>query len=207
MWRKKFLKQHKICREIFPGFSFSQVITKCLFSHMFSWKNIAILLPLIISGCFKQNAHPPVGGVLNQKDLSISQNRSKSLNEHERVQISEWIKNQDEKFYPMGLNYWVNKEDLEKNPKKADGQRISYQYELYDFDRVKLYEKPVLKNDVILGKFEDLKAVENIVRYLEPGDQVTLLVPSVLAFGTYGDNDKIPYDMPVIIKLKVAENQ
>jgi hypothetical protein len=28
-------------------------------------------------------------------------------------------------------------------------------------------------------------------------------VPSILAFGTYGNNDNIPNDMPLIIKLKV----
>jgi len=38
---------------------------------------------------------------------------------------------------------------------------------------------------------------------MKKGEQATLLVPSVLAFGTYGDDEKIPNDMPLIIKIKI----
>ena len=69
--------------------------------------------------------------------------------------------------------------------------------------QVQLYDYPKKNLNVQLGKFEDLKAVEDALRYLEKNQEATLLVPSVLAFGTYGDNDKIPNDMPLIIKIKV----
>ncbi|WP_417429921.1 FKBP-type peptidyl-prolyl cis-trans isomerase [Halpernia sp.] len=167
-------------------------------------KNIIILLTFCLISCSKNSqVHPPVGGLLSQKDLEISRNRSRDLNQNERNQIKSWIQNQNEKFYPMAMNYWVNKEDLISKPKKLDGTSVSYQYDIYDFDNVKLYPESVIKKNVQLGKFEDLKAVENVVRYLKSGEEATLLVPSVLAFGTYGDNKKIPSDLPVIIKIKV----
>ena len=90
--------------------------------------------------------------------------------------------------------------------KKRDGENISYQYDLYDFDEVKLYEKPKINLHGVFGKFEELKAVEDALRYLNPGEETTLLVPSVLAFGTYGDGKEIPNDMPLIIKLKVLQD-
>ena len=155
-------------------------------------------------GCAQNNqAHPPVGGILSQEDLNVSKNRAKNLNQTERIQIQDWINNQNEKFYPMSLNYWVNIENLSQKNRKADGEEISYQYVLYDFDNVKLYDAPKKNLNVQFGKFEDLKAVEDALRYLEKNQEATLLVPSVLAFGTYGDNDKIPNDMPLIIKIKV----
>ena len=155
-------------------------------------------------GCAQNNqAHPPVGGILSQEDLNVSKNRAKNLNQTERIQIQDWINNQNEKFYPMSLNYWVNIENLSQKNRKADGEEISYQYVLYDFDNVKLYDSPKKNLNVQFGKFEDLKAVEDALRYLEKNQEATLLVPSVLAFGTYGDNDKIPNDMPLIIKIKV----
>lgn len=158
----------------------------------------------MIIGCAQNNqAHPPVGGILSQEDLNISKNRAKNLNQTERIQIQDWINNQNEKFYPMSLNYWVNIENLSQKNRKADGEEISYQYVLYDFDNVTLYEVPKKNLNVQFGKFEDLKAVEDALRYLEKNQEATLLVPSVLAFGTYGDNDKIPNDMPLIIKIKV----
>ena len=74
---------------------------------------------------------------------------------------------------------------------------------MYDFDYVKLYDAPKKNINVQFGRFEELKAVEDALRYMEKGQEATILVPSVLAFGTYGDNDKIPNDMPLIIKIKV----
>ena len=93
--------------------------------------------------------------------------------------------------------------DSESRAKKKDGELVSYEYDLYDFNQEKLYEKPNQNIDAPLGKFEELKAVEDAVRYMKKGEKATLLVPSVLAFGTYGDDEKIPNDMPLIIKIKI----
>ena len=166
-------------------------------------KSILISFLFFISCAQKTQTHPPVGGFLSESDLNTSKNRTKNLNETERKQIQDWIANQQEKFYPMSLNYWVNIENLQQNPKKNDGETISYQYDLYDFDHVKLYDAPKKNINVQFGRFEELKAVEDALRYMEKGQEATILVPSVLAFGTYGDNDKIPNDMPLIIKIKI----
>lgn len=166
-------------------------------------KNFSLVFSsVLILSCAKQQSHPPVGGVLNEKDLTISKNRAKSLNEMERAQIQDWINGQNEKFFPMKLNYWVNVPDLDKNRKKVDGEEVSYEYEIYDFDQIKLYDASKKRIQVRFGKFEELKAVEDALRYMGKNEEVTLLIPSVLAFGTYGDNEKISNDMPLIIKLK-----
>ena len=166
-------------------------------------KSILISFLFFISCAQKTQTHPPVGGFLSESDLNTSKNRTKNLNETERKQIQDWIANQQEKFYPMSLNYWVNIENLQQNPKKNDGETISYQYDLYAFDLVKLYDAPKKNINVQFGRFEELKAVEDALRYMEKGQEATILVPSVLAFGTYGDNDEIPNDMRLIIKIKV----
>lgn len=166
-------------------------------------KAIVFSLFLIISCAKNTQVHPPVGGVLTEDDLEISKNRTKNLNLMERNQIKDWISHQNEKFYPTGLNYWIDIENLEEREKKKDGVFVSYQYDLYDFNQEKLYNKPTQNIDVQLGRFEELKAVDDAIRYMKKGEEATLLVPSVLAFGTYGDDEKIPNDMPVIIKLKI----
>ena len=167
-------------------------------------KRIFILSSFIIIGCVQHApVHPPVGGILSEKDLDVSKNRSKNLNLLERGQIEDWIKNQEESFYPMRLNYWVNVKDLQNQNRKSDGERISYQYDIYDFDQVKLYKIAKRNENVILGRFEELKPVEDALRYMDKNQEATLLIPSALGFGTYGDNDQISNDMPLIIKLKV----
>ena len=168
-------------------------------------KNIVFIIGFLFVSCSQRTqVYTPVGGMSNE-EMGVSKNRAKQLNTIEREQIQEWISKQKEKFYPTQLNYWSNIENLEQRKKKQDGELVSFQYELYDFDLQKFYEKPKIYKDAPLGKFEELDAIEDAVRYLNPDEETTLLVPSVLAYGTYGDGDQIPYDMPLIIKLKLIK--
>ncbi len=167
-------------------------------------KKIILISLVLLIGCTKNNQpHPPIGGFLSEGDLNTSKNRTKTLNEIERTQIQDWINNQSEKFYPTSSNYWINVENLHEKTPKKDGEEISYQYDIYDFDHVKLYDEPKKIEHVKFGKFEELKPVEDALRYLSKNQEATLLIPSSLAFGTYGDQNKISNDLPVIIKLKV----
>ena len=168
-------------------------------------KNIVFIIGFLFVSCSKNaQVYTPVGGMSNE-EMGVSKNRAKQLNTMEREQIQEWISKQKEKFYPTQLNYWSSIEKMEQRKKKQDGESVSFQYELYDFDLQKFYEKPKTYKDAPLGKFEELDAIEDAVRYLNPDEETTLLVPSVLAYGTYGDGDQIPYDMPLIIKLKLTK--
>ena len=168
-------------------------------------KNIVFIIGFLFVSCSKNaQVYTPVGGMSNE-EMGVSKNRAKQLNTMEREQIQEWISKQKEKFYPTQLNYWSSIENMEQRKKKQDGELVSFQYELYDFDLQKFYEKPKTYKDAPLGKFEELDAIEDAVRYLNPDEETTLLVPSVLAYGTYGDGDQIPYDMPLIIKLKLTK--
>ena len=168
-------------------------------------KNIVFIIGFLFVSCSKNaQVYTPVGGMSNE-EMGVSKNRAKQLNTMEREQIQEWISKQKEKFYPTQLNYWSSIENMEQRKKKQDGELVSFQYELYDFDLQKFYEKPKTYKDAPLGKFEELDAIEDAVRYLNPDEETTLLVPSVLAYGTYGDGNQIPYDMPLIIKLKLIK--
>ena len=168
-------------------------------------KNIVFIIGFLFVSCSKNaQVYTPVGGMSNE-EMGVSKNRAKQLNTMEREQIQEWISKQKEKFYPTQLNYWSSIEKMEQRKKKQDGESVSFQYELYDFDLQKFYEKPKVHKNAPLGKFEELDAIEDAVRYLNPDEEATLLVPSVLAYGTYGDGDQIPYDMPLIIKLKLIK--
>lgn len=166
-------------------------------------KAIVFSVFLILSCAKNTQVHPPVGGFLSEKDLEVSKNRAKNLNLAERSQIQEWINGQDKKFYPTGLNYWTDIENVDDRERKEDGDVVSYEYYLFDFNQEQLYQEPIKNIDVKLGKFQELKAVDDALRYMKKGEEAMLLVPSVLAFGTYGDDEKIPNDMPVIIKLKI----
>lgn len=167
-------------------------------------KRFILIILFPCTACIKQvPVEAPVGRSMSQEELTISKNRTKSLNLLEREQIEQWIKLQDKDYYPMTLNYWADVEELIDQPRRKNGEMVSYQYDIYDFDNVKMYDQPIIKNNVILGKIEELKPVEDAVRHLYDQTEVTLLVPSALGFGPQGDADRIPNDMPLIIKLKL----
>lgn len=166
-------------------------------------KKYFIIITLVAMSCAKQSPIYESGSAtMSSDEVEISKNRSKNLNIQERHQIEDWIKTQPQKYYPMGMNYWVDIESLDKKDKKVDGDKISYEYDIYDFDMVKLYDKPKVNKDAILGRFDELRPIEDALRYMSNNESVTLLLPSILAFGTYGDNHKISNDMPLIIKLR-----
>ncbi|MCS3529267.1 FKBP-type peptidyl-prolyl cis-trans isomerase [Chryseobacterium sp. JUb7] len=167
-------------------------------------KKILFISVLGLLSCNRntQQAHPPVGGVLSQSDLNVSRERMKNLNSQERNHIQDWINGQAVKFCPTQLNYWVNTEGFDRRERRQDNTLISYSYELYDFDQTKIYDQPFERRDAKFGHFDELKAVENALRFIHDGEEVTLLVPSSLAYGTYGDEKKIDNDIPLIIKLK-----
>lgn len=166
-------------------------------------KKLLFISVLGLLSCSKNaQTHPPVGGVLSKSDLDISKNRMKNLNAQERSQMQEWINGQSVKYYPTQLNYWVSTEGFDQRQRRQDNTSISYSYDLYDFDQTKIYEEPVERREVRFGHFDELKAVEDALRFIHDGEEVTLLVPSALAYGTYGDEKKIDNDVPLIIKLK-----
>jgi len=158
----------------------------------------------LTASCVKQApAHHSEEQYISESEMEVSKNRTKDLNDLERTQIQDWIKAQDVKYYPMGMNYWVNVEGLDKQPRKNNGEKVSYQYDIYDFDRTKLYQIPIKNDNVEFGHFVEMDAVEDVIRYMKKGQEAEILVPSVLAYGTYGDSKKITNDMPLIIKVKV----
>ncbi|UZT98140.1 FKBP-type peptidyl-prolyl cis-trans isomerase [Chryseobacterium fluminis] len=170
-------------------------------------KKILFISVLGLLSCNRNTpqAHPPVGGVLSQGDLSVSRERMKNLNAQERSHIQDWINGQAVKFFPTQLNYWVNAEGFDRRDRRQDNTLISYSYDLYDFDQTKIYDQPFERRDAKFGHFDELKAVENALRFMHDGEEVTLLVPSSLAYGTYGDEKKIDNDIPLIIKLKALK--
>ncbi|REC44100.1 FKBP-type peptidyl-prolyl cis-trans isomerase [Chryseobacterium pennipullorum] len=167
-------------------------------------KKLLFISLVSLFGCNRnaQTAHPPVGGVLSKKDLDVSRERMKNLNSAERGQIQDWINGQSVKYYPTQLNYWVTVDGFDQREKRADNTLISYSYDLYDFDETKIYDQPIEKRDARFGHFDELKVVENALRFIKDGEEITLLVPSSLAYGTFGDEKKIDNDIPLIIKLK-----
>lgn len=169
-------------------------------------RNILIVgLVLTAFGCKDAPVYAPVGySDKKNNELELSIQRNKIRNAEERKFIENWIKqNPKEKFYPSPMGYWVNVDIFNRKP--SDTQIFTYQYDLYDFDNTKIYEKSVYRKEAIPEQVEEIKPIQDIIKLLNINENISILVPSSLAFGTSGDGEKIPNDLPLIIKLTKIE--
>lgn len=186
-----------------PNLFYRGISVNSLFSQIMRQIFSLSVILLFLNCQPKQESFAPVGQKTHQKsDLDISMERNKSLNEFERQEIEKWIAKSGEKFYKMPLNYWSNTENLAQRKPISETEKVSFSFYLYDFDEVLIYEKPISFQDIPIEKIPKLQAIRDVMRYLKIQEETILLVPSVLAYGTYGDDRKIEHDIPLMIKIK-----
>ena len=182
---------------------FCFLLFKSLISQIMK-KGYFIIGILCLTACGKQEVYPPVGGLKKESSVDISKQFNKGKNQKERVFIENWIKDQKSVYYGTSLNYWSSV-DFSKRTKREKKHLLSYGYDLFDFNGTQIYNDPLVFTDVIPAKVFEIQAVEDAIYYLNVGEEVTLLVPSSLAYGSFGDQNKIPHDLPLIIKLKLTD--
>lgn len=165
-----------------------------------------LLVLLVCLACKKQEAFAPIGGEKKVTDLDVSKERNKIRNAQERKFIEDWIVKSKQTFYSTTENYWSSI-DFSNRKMVNQTKLFSYEYELFDFNNEKIYPQKTIKDQVYPVKEREVLAVEDALMHMNKGEEATLLVPSVLAFGSKGDENKIPNDLPIIIKLKVNDIQ
>lgn len=167
---------------------------------------IGLLAILTLLNCSKEETvYAPVGSKAEKTELEKSRERAKNVNEVERRLIQEWMKNQKEKFFPTPLNYWINRESFDQRTSNPGDLRVTYSYMISDFEGNAAYKTPKGFREIPLNKVTDVKAVQNALQKMHEGEEVKLLVPSELAFGTSGDGGVISADIPLIINLKIIK--
>ena len=170
-----------------------------------SMSRIYILLILAICfSCKKREVFAPIGGEKKVTDLDISKERNKNRNAQERKFIEDWIAKSNQNYFPTTENYWSSI-DFSKRTMQNSGKLLYYEYDVYDFNNEKTYPAKKIKDGVYPIKEREVLAIEDALMHMQKNEETTLLVPSVLAFGSKGDGDRIPNDLPVIIKLKLND--
>ncbi len=161
---------------------------------------------LILSACKKSTVYKKVE-YGNDEFLKNSQQNYKTLHAEEKIFIKEWIANHPEnKFTETAQGFWlsISKDINTQNAKKTD--IILYDKQIEDFSGNVIYNFQEKENQkLVLGKSYEIRGVEYAMYNLSEGDEATLLIPSSLAYGLYGDEDKIGKNIPIIVHLKVNQ--
>lgn len=116
------------------------------------------------------------------------------------IQRHEWVMQKT----GTGLRYQIYKKGNGAQPKDEDKVIISFQVNLINgvecynskVDGLKLFE---------LGKAEVESGLEEGIKLMHVGDRAKLIIPSHLAFGFMGDDNKIPMHATLIYDVELKE--
>ena len=103
-----------------------------------------------------------------------------------------------------GLRYIIQMEGT--GPKAENGKTavLNYRLSLLTGDVIYSSEEDGQKIFEI-GKGNVESGIEEAMKFLQAGDKVKLILPSHLAFGLLGDNNKIPPRCTLVYDIEVAE--
>ncbi len=140
--------------------------------------------------------------------LQESVKREKKRQQLEYEQLEAWVaQNPQFQFTKTPYGYWMESYSSSPNgePMK-DLTYVQYIKQYKDLDKKVLYsfEDQGIQN-IILGKTEEIRGIETAIRQMKEGQKATLLLPSFMAYGLYGDENKIGAHEPIIVELQLLK--
>jgi len=131
---------------------------------------------------------------------------NKHLVKTENQEIEDYIKryNWDMKQTKTGLRYMIYKHGKGVKAENGKTAKINYTVELINGDMCYSSEKDGPK-EFIIGKRNVEAGLEQGILLMRVGDRAKLIIPSYLAFGLIGDQNKIPKKATLIYDINLIE--
>lgn len=162
---------------------------------------------LVCLSCKTPEARKPISSASGSFiDESIA--RNKKLNAKEQALIEEVMSENSSNTYIASENgfwYYYNaktEEEMSKTPNFGDV--VNYSYKLKDLKGNLIYPEGYFKNvNYSIDKQELFTGLREGLKLMKAGETVTFLFPSQMAYGYYGDEDKIGTNVPLIAEVTV----
>lgn len=166
---------------------------------------IVLLLFVLNSSCVNKNNQPDQQQVNPRTYDENLKEANRLMARSEDDEIDDYIFRMGWKMTksPTGLRYWIYKQGEGKKAEKLSIVRFNFKVELvngfvcYDSEHDGYQE-------IQLGRSTAPGGLEEALSMMREGDRARLILPSHLAFGLLGDQDKIPsrailiYDVEII---------
>ncbi len=139
-----------------------------------------------------------------------SSQREKERQNGELILLNKWRENNakyDFKASPYG--YWIQSQSdsipsEENNIKDLDFVQYIKQYRDLNDQVIYSFEENGIQN-MILGKTEEIRGIETAIRTMGKGEKSILLLPSFMAYGLYGDENKIGAHQPILVEIEILQ--
>ncbi|MBI9038524.1 MAG: FKBP-type peptidyl-prolyl cis-trans isomerase [Bacteroidales bacterium] len=138
------------------------------------------------------------------KDALLRAN--KQLVENEDEKIEDFIKRYGWKMHKTGtgLRYWIYKQGKGKKAENNKVAKFNYSVKLLTGDEI--YTSKISgPKEFLIGRGEVESGIEEGILLLCVGDRVKFIVPSHLAFGLQGDQNKIPAKACLVYDIELLE--
>ncbi len=89
-----------------------------------------------------------------------------------------------------------------------ENDRVTLEYSTFLLSGEKIYDSETLgMKTFLVNRSEEIDALHEAAQLLRPDAEATLIIPSYLAYGVAGDGDRIDGLQPIIMKIKVVNNE
>ncbi len=170
-------------------------------------KYILIALVLALLSCNNSNDKNNQNKKLNFKKYKKHLlEANKHLVKTESQEIEDYIKryNWDMKQTKTGLRYMIYKHGKGVKAEEGKTAKINYTVELINGALCYSSEKDGPK-EFVIGKRNVEAGLEQGVSLMRVGDRAKLIIPSYLAFGLIGDQNRIPKKATLIYDINLLE--
>ncbi len=162
---------------------------------------------LVLASC--GNTDNPVG---KNKVIVIDsikkplENANKSLVKKEEQQIKDFTTryNWNMNETGTGLRYMIYKKGSGKKAEKGKIAKFNYEVKLITGD-ICYSSKTDGAQEFLIGKGGVISGLEEGILLLKVGDKAKFIIPSHLAFGLLGDEDKVPKRATLVYDLELLE--
>ena len=167
-------------------------------------KIVLLVLSVFVLSCGNDKAVPVK---VKPKDLS---DKMEYANKHLVKVENEEIENYIERYSwnmkktATGLRYFIYKEGYGEKAKVGDLVTIKFSVELINGIKCYSSEEDGPK-EFVLGKDDEINGLHEGVLRMKLGDKAKLIVPSHLAFGLLGDQEKIPLRASLVYDIELIK--
>ncbi len=166
-----------------------------------------ILLILAFAACKSKVVQYPVSYEDDrEKFMEFSQDRNKQILNEDNELIQNYMDSLNLDYHKTSYGFWISNSGETTPTMAKSGDVVKYEYTVLNFDNEVIYsEKENGAQTIMMGRTDLPRGVQIALQMIEKGDSATILLPSFLAYGGYGDRNKIMGNEPLIFKIQMHE--
>ena len=162
---------------------------------------------IIIALLFSCSENEPRYAVNHNKKSVEKPSILKKIISEQNKKIDKYLsKNSDYNFInsKRGFWYFYNKKNEFNDKSPEFGDSIIFDYSMADLNNKIIYNyKAIGEQSYIMEKQQIITGIREALKILKKGEIATFVFPSYIAYGMYGDLNKIPPNTAIICTIKV----